>query len=230
MRRVIPFAGILIWPLGFLLLVACQSNVPIVHQDSTPAKARPFVLRTEACRNNMSPQCEFFLRKRELNDRLNDWILTQCTQPSNTSQIEECIRAHYKTAFLPTASAERTCPDGRYLAAQLICLSDASESYDLTMRAGMQRAQTFDWSNWTVSESAAMDTLRQQSEQACLQGGAVCFGEQLAQRLALPSADLAVCSAEREKVALEGCLVEAHGYRFLERAASKLLPSSVPEG
>jgi hypothetical protein len=178
----------------------------------------------------MSPQCEFFFRKRELHEKLGDWILSQCTQPSSSSQVEECIRDHYKTAFLPTASADRTCPDNQQLAAQLICLSNASESYDLTLRAGMQRAQTFDWSNWTVSEKAAIDVLRQQSEQVCLQGDAGCFGERLAQRLALPNADLALCSSEGDKTALEQCLMEAHGYRFLKHAASKILPSTELNG
>lgn len=230
MHRTVQLASILVWGLGTLSLVACQPDVPVVHQDTTPAKTRPFVSRTEACQSNMLPQCEFFLRKLELNEQLGDRILSQCTQPSSSSQVEECIRGHYKTAFLPTVSADRTCPDNQRLAAQLICLSDASESYDLTLRAGMQRAQTFDWSNWTVSEKTALDVLRQQSEQACSQGDDACFGELLAQQLALPNADLALCSTEGDKTALEECLVEAHGYRFLERAASKILPPTELNG
>ena len=207
-------------------LAACQSEVAIVQPEEAALKGRPIVRATEKCKANPSPRCEFVLQKAALNDKLGTWVLGQCEQRSTAQQVENCAREYFKAGFQPTASSLSTCRDDDDLALQLICLTMGGESFDIAVRADMQRAKSFDWRNWERSEASAMTALRQQSADVCDQmnrhGDEVCANEVLADRLGLQNEDIAVCAKSGDQMVVEECLLEAHGLRFLESAIRRM--------
>jgi hypothetical protein len=100
---------------------------------------------------------------------MDNWVIGQCLEQSTDQDSENCVREYFKTGFQATESSAVSCGVASSLAAQLICLTMGGESFDVAVRAGMQRAKTFDWHNWIASEKSAMVALRQQSAEACAQ-------------------------------------------------------------
>lgn len=206
------------------VLAACQSDVANVQPEEAPVKERAIIGATEKCRTNPSPKCKFVLQQTLLRERLDSWVLGQCLEHSSDQELEICVREYFKVGFQPTASAA-SC-EGGDMAFQLICITMSGESFDVAVRAGMQRAKTFDWRNWERSEGSAMTALRQQSADACDQmnrhGDASCASEALADRLGLPDEDFAVCAESGDQRDIEECLLEAHSLRFLESAIRRM--------